>query len=123
VKTAERLEARRLRAAEGCSIREIAQRVGVSRSSASLWVRDVELTPPQVDALRGRDPRFDASRNGSAANAERARARRIEAQHEGQRRARGADRRYAAGCMLYWAEGSRARNSVRFTNSDPEMMR
>ena len=25
--------------------------------------------------------------------------------------------------MLYWAEGSRARNSVRFTNSDPEMMR
>jgi hypothetical protein len=57
VKTAERLEARRLRAAEGCSIREIAQRVGVSRSSASLWVRDVELTPPQVDALRGRDPR------------------------------------------------------------------
>jgi hypothetical protein len=25
--------------------------------------------------------------------------------------------------MLFWAEGSRARNAVRFTNSDPEMMR
>ena len=28
-----------------------------------------------------------------------------------------------AGCMLYWAEGSRSRNSVYFTNSDPMMVR
>ena len=28
-----------------------------------------------------------------------------------------------AGCMLFWAEGSRSRNSVYFTNSDPAMMR
>lgn len=28
-----------------------------------------------------------------------------------------------AGCMLFWAEGSRARNSVYFTNSDPAMVR
>lgn len=27
------------------------------------------------------------------------------------------------GCMLYWAEGSRRRNAVIFTNSDPDMMR
>ena len=25
--------------------------------------------------------------------------------------------------MLYWAEGSRSRNQLRFTNSDPEMVR
>ena len=25
--------------------------------------------------------------------------------------------------MLYWAEGAKARNSVRFSNSDPEMLR
>jgi len=95
----------------------------VSRSSLSLWVRDIELAPAQIEALRIQDPRFDASRNGSAANAARARMHRMEAQNEGRRRARAADSRYAAGCMLYWAEGSRARNSVRFTNSDPEMMR
>jgi len=29
---------------------------------------------------------------------------------------------HAAGCMLYWAEGSRDRNAVTFTNSDPEML-
>lgn len=33
---------------------------------------------------------------------------------------RGAD--YAAGCMLYWAEGSKARTAVQLTNSDPELI-
>jgi len=28
-----------------------------------------------------------------------------------------------AGCMLFWAEGSRGRNSVIFTNSDPAMVK
>ena len=27
-----------------------------------------------------------------------------------------------AGCMLYWAEGSKRRNVVEFTNSDPELV-
>jgi len=29
---------------------------------------------------------------------------------------------HAAGCMLFWAEGSRSRHRVEFTNSDPEMV-
>jgi hypothetical protein len=28
-----------------------------------------------------------------------------------------------AGCMLFWAEGSKKRNAVTFTNSDDDMMR
>ena len=35
-------------------------------------------------------------------------------------RVRGAD--YAAGCALFWAEGSRERNTVKLTNSDPELV-
>jgi hypothetical protein len=27
-----------------------------------------------------------------------------------------------AGCMLYWAEGAKARNAVKFSNSDPRML-
>lgn len=27
-----------------------------------------------------------------------------------------------AGCMLYWAEGAKRRNSIQFTNSDPAML-
>ena len=30
---------------------------------------------------------------------------------------------HQAGCMLYWAEGSKSRNSLAFVNSDDEMMR
>lgn len=30
---------------------------------------------------------------------------------------------HIAGCMLYWAEGSKSRNSIQFVNSDPAMVR
>jgi hypothetical protein len=105
------------------SIREIAKELGVSRSSVSVWVRDIELSTAHVEGLRRRNPRYDASRNGAAANSARALKRHVEAQDEGRRRAREGDGGYAAGCMLYWAEGSRAKGSVRFANSDPEMLR
>lgn len=55
-KDAEREEARRLRA-EGMSIGRIASTVGVSKSSVSVWVRDVE-TPPRPPRGRPRRPRF-----------------------------------------------------------------
>jgi len=42
---------------------------------------------------------------------------------EGRRHARAADPFHAAGCMLYWAEGSKDRNTVKITNSDPEVLR
>jgi hypothetical protein len=29
---------------------------------------------------------------------------------------------YLAGCALYWAEGSKERNQIRFANSDPAMI-
>ena len=43
-------------------------------------------------------------------------------QLEGRRLARAGDAVYAAGCMLYWAEGAKARNSVKVTNSDPDLI-
>jgi transposase-like protein len=44
VKTDERRQAREMRA-EGCSVKEIAATLGIARSSASIWVRDVPLGP------------------------------------------------------------------------------
>lgn len=43
-------------------------------------------------------------------------------QLEGRERARTEDASYAAGCMLYWAEGDKHRNAVRISNSDPELL-
>jgi hypothetical protein len=104
-------------------VREIATLVGVSRSSVSHWVRDIELTDAQRDALRVRDPRYNAHLNGSLANAKRGLERRTRYQNEGRARARRAGRLYVAGCMLLWAEGSRRRGQVQLTNSDPELLR
>jgi len=119
VKTAEREQARKLRREEGRSVKELAGLLGVSSSSISLWVRDIELSDEQRDALRRR---MGGRIDGSKANALRALERRRRDQLEGRRLARENDVIHAAGCMLYWAEGSRDRNAVKFTNSDPAMV-
>jgi transcriptional regulator with XRE-family HTH domain len=123
VKTVERAEARRLRKDQGRSIKEIARLLGVSRSSVSLWVRDIELTPEQESALSARDPARNHARNGWAANRERGRLRRRGYQLAGRRRARRLEPLFVAGCMLYWAEGWKCRSTVQLTNADPEVIR
>jgi predicted transcriptional regulator len=52
VKLIERDEARRLRREEGLAIRVIAEQLGVSKSSVSVWTRDIELTEEQHEQLR-----------------------------------------------------------------------
>ena len=110
-----------MRLDQGLSVKAIASALGVSTSSVSRWVRDIELTHPQRLALRARD-RGDRVRAGQR-HTERARLRRAAWQEDGRRYARRGRVRHMAGCMLFWAEGSRSRNSVYFTNSDPAMMR
>jgi DNA-binding XRE family transcriptional regulator len=115
MKTAERELARALRREHGLSVKRLARVIGVSRSSISLWVRDIELTPTQEAAL------LRAGAAGGAASRSRALARKRAAQDEGRNAARRGNRLHMAGCMLFWAEGSRSRNAVQFTNSDPCM--
>lgn len=119
MKTDEQRRARELRA-EGKSVKEIQLALGVSRSSVSLWVRDVALTEDQRHALAARvreGPLVAGERSAAAA-----RAIRRAHQEEGRRLARERDGLYAAGCMLYWAEGSKKRNQVCLVNSDPELV-
>ena len=54
MKTEERFLARQLRKEEGLSIGKIASRLGVSKSSVSLWVRDIELTNEQWNRLQAK---------------------------------------------------------------------
>jgi transposase-like protein len=123
VKTAERTEAVRLRKDEGRSVREIAEILGVARSSVSRWVRDVELSAEQLDSLHRQGRVRRAQRLGAEANARRSLVRRSGYQARGRALAREGSAVYAAGCMLYWAEGAKTRNTACFTNSDPAMMR
>jgi hypothetical protein len=118
----EREEARRLRREHGLGIKVIAAAVGAAPSTVSRWVRDVTLTAEQEAALRAANPIFNGQRNGTARFAANARARRAAAQAHGRELAQRGDPLHQLGCMLYWAEGSKARNRVIFTNSDAEMV-
>ena len=123
VKTRERQLAREIRLKEGAPINEIARRLAVSKSSVSLWVRDIELTEAQQLALLERNPAYNRQLSGWTQLAARRRAEREGFQQEGRRRARANEPRFIAGCMLYWAEGSKKRNQLQFANSDPAMAR
>jgi hypothetical protein len=96
--------------------------LGVSQSSVSVWVRDIELASAQREALASRNPALDPAFNGSRTRARRALTQRLAYQAEGRRLALREGPEFVAGCMLFWAEGSRDRNAVKFTNSDPAMM-
>jgi transposase-like protein len=120
VKTVEREEALRLRREEGRSVKELAALLNVSRSTISLWVRDIELTHEQRAALSRRSGRGRIK--GSRVNAAKALERHREAQRIGHDAARQGDVLHAAGCMLYWAEGSRNKHAIEFVNSDPAMV-
>lgn len=123
MKTEERRLARTLRREQGLPIKEIARRVGVSVSSVSLWVRDIELSPEQQAALRAMNPAYNRQLSGWTMLAARRRAARIEAQEAGRVLARRRESLHVAGCMLYWAEGGKDRDQVRLSNSDPELLR
>jgi transcriptional regulator with XRE-family HTH domain len=123
VKIAERSEARRLRRDEGLSLKEIASRLGVAKSSVSLWVRDIELTPEQQKWLATQNHMHPRQVLARTKLIEHRRAARLAAQAEGRALARVGDPFHAAGCMLYWAEGSKERNVAQITNADPEVLR
>jgi hypothetical protein len=114
-KLAEREQARRLRTT-GLPMAEIAARLGVSRSSVSLWARDVAFEPrPAVTRGRRRAP--NALQRRKQAEIDRLLA-------EGRDRVgRLTEREFlVAGVALYAGEGSKGDGEVRFANSDPRMV-
>jgi hypothetical protein len=53
----------------------------------------------------------------------RGRARRAAYQCEGRARVRAGDELFIQACLLYWAEGSKGRHSLSFSNADIELVR
>jgi len=122
MKKEQREEARRLRREEGLSVKEICTRLGVAKSSVSVWVRDIELTFEQRLSLKKRNPVYAGQHLGAQTNILKHRELRRQYQEEGRQKARENDPLHIAGCMLYWGEGKKNKNSLILTNSDPGMM-
>jgi hypothetical protein len=114
-KVSEREQARRLRAT-GLPMAEIAARLGVSKSSVSLWACDVAFDPrPPVTRGRRREP--NALQRRKQAEIDRLLA-------EGRDRVgRLTEREFLlAGVALYAGEGSKRDGAVCFANSNPRMV-
>ena len=114
-KVKEQEKARALRA-QNRTLADIAQTLGVSKSSVSLWVRDVPFTP----TLRLRGP------HRRPHPAHEAKLRQIEElNREGRERigALSEEAFFVTGVALYAGEGSKTDGEVRFSNSDPAMVR
>ena len=114
-------QARELRR-QGVSINGIATQLGMAKSTVSLLVRDIPLTEAQQVALDLANP-VRNRRIGQLAWSRKNRDRRRMAQLMGRKLAELGDADYAAGVMLYWAEGTKDRNHARIANSDPELLR
>jgi hypothetical protein len=114
-KLAEQQLARQLRRT-GLPLTEIATRLGVSKSSVSLWVRDVEFTTPPRP-VRGRRREPNALQRRKQAEIDRL----VE---EGRLRiGRLSEREFlVAGAALYAGEGAKRDGAVKFANSDPRMI-
>jgi hypothetical protein len=124
-KPIEHAEARRLRAEHGTPLKQIATRLGVSVSTAHVWTKDILLTPAQRErnASGPTGPQNPVQiRRRVEAIRRTARQRRREYQAEGRRKARLGDPLHQSGCMLYWAEGAKDRNTLGFVNSDRPMV-
>ncbi len=106
--------ARRLRA-EAWTLEDIARHLGVSKSSVSLWVRDVPFVPQPRRAARRRAPNVLQRRQAAEIDALKA---------EGAARlGRLSEQAFlAAGAALYAGEGSKSDGKVVFANSDPRMV-
>lgn len=111
-----------MRREQGLALNEIAALLQVSKSSVSLWGRDVDLTDEHLARLNARNPLYNRQLHSGHVSRERSRGRRTQYQEAGRRRAREGDPLHMAGCMLYWAEGSKQRNVLIFTNSDSDMV-
>jgi hypothetical protein len=124
-KSKEKNKARELRL-QGRSIREIAKKLKVSKGSASIWCRDIELTSQQIEKLQKR--MLVGSYKGRLKGARTQLQRRLKKiallQKEGARLLGSLSRRdlFLIGTGLYWGEGSKQRRA-RITNSDPEVIK
>lgn len=110
----------------GLSYKEILKHIKVSKSTISLWCRDIKLTKKQL--LRLYKKKTKAGLRGCIIGAKRKQEKRIiitnQLLKEGIREVGGLSKRdfFIAGTALYAAEGDKRDGGVAFSNSDPKMV-
>lgn len=114
--------ARRLRQ-EGKSYSEILKLIKVSKSTISLWLRDMPLSEKQKKQMEGRTKSRYAGSKARQQTRINVTKEIIENSKKESTDLLG-NKLFLSGLMLYWAEGTkRGQEAVIFSNSDPNMIR
>jgi len=120
MKNTERTEARRLRTEDRLSLKTIAERLGVAKSSVSLWVRDLPLSQQRMKELN-----LVGGTRGGLVRSTKARDIRRQYQQDGRNMAEKLQNEtlFVAGCMMHWSEGEKSKNRVSISNTDLDFLR
>ena len=110
---------------KGYALNHIAKELGISKSSASIWLRDVALTEKQQKSLRLAPYTNEAieNRRRSRLRNELQKRRIIIEQSRDQIPNLNEKDLWLMGVMLYWAKGGKTQRMVRFSNGDPKMIK
>ena len=112
---------------KGKSIKTIAKKLNISKSTVSLWCRDVELTSTQVSALHKN--MVSGSYAGRMAGARMQYQRRLDKIDKANKKGKEligilSERDVLIACTaLYWGEGSKKTRQLSVNNSDPAMIK
>ncbi len=111
---------------KGESIKEIARKLSVSPGSVSVWCRDIELTPQQIQVLekRAKDPYYGErgvylAKLKMQTNKKITDLKNLGIKTVGKLTSR---ELFLVGVGLYWAEGFKKDKQVGFANTDPKMI-
>ncbi|MDP2910043.1 MAG: helix-turn-helix domain-containing protein [bacterium] len=125
-KTIEKNKAIELRK-KGESIKEIAKKIGIAKSTVSLWCRDIKLTDKQINDLHQRMVMCGYKGRMIGARAQyNQRIEKIKQFKDQGIKEIGtlSNRELMIACVaLYWAEGSKKIRTFSFCNSDPDMVK
>lgn len=112
---------------KGESIKDIARLLKIAKSTVSLWCRDIELTPAQINKLH--DKMVMGSYLGRMKGARIQYERRLEKvrseiKNGKERISKLSDRELIIAMVaLYWGEGCKKTRQLIINNSDPEMIK
>ncbi|MFM2381912.1 MAG: hypothetical protein RLZZ76_679 [Candidatus Parcubacteria bacterium] len=113
---------------QGMSIKDIANTVGVSKGSVSLWCQDITLTSKQSLSLKQKQ--IDAGNRGRVLGAQKNKQKRLDAIELAKKYGSDtigslSDRDLLMlGVGLYWGEGVKSRNGqTAIVNSDPHLLK
>lgn len=120
-----RIRARQLRS-QGFSVKSISAQLGIAKSTASIWVRDVILTVEQLQALKLAEIKgAELGRLRGSLSQKNKRLSTISKYiYDGKKSIKTITMQelLLVGLALYWSEGSKKNGRLEFCNSDPKMI-